>query len=123
MGRGRLVRHVVLVVFCTVQGCQAACVTAFQKVSLCMWLCLGLAGGDGGGVSTPDLLNCKIPRTLLVCAYGLLLKKYKNEQTSVGHFCGKRAMGAKKNGNGSENFCRSFFFFFFLLPTEMRSFL
>ena len=23
-------------------------------------------------------------------------QKYKNEQISVGHFCGKRAMGAKK---------------------------
>ena len=37
-------------------------------------------------------------------------QKYKNEQSSVGHFCGKRAMGAKKNGNGPEHFCRSVFF-------------
>ena len=37
-------------------------------------------------------------------------QKYKNEQISVGHFCGKRAMGAKKNGKGPESFCRSAFF-------------
>ena len=37
--------------------------------------------------------------------------------TTVGHFSGKRAMGAKKNGNGPEKNCRSVFFLW--PPREM----
>ena len=37
-------------------------------------------------------------------------QKHKNEQTSVGHFCGKRAMGAKKNENGLEKMVGRVFF-------------
>ena len=38
-------------------------------------------------------------------------QKHKNEQISVGQFCGKGAMVAKKNGNGPQHICRSVFFF------------
>ena len=48
-------------------------------------------------------------------------QKYKNEQISVGHFCGKRAMEAKKNGNDPEMFSRSVFLLW--PPMEMRSFM
>ena len=48
-------------------------------------------------------------------------QKYKNEQVSVGHFCGKRAIGGKKNENVPEKNCRSVFYLW--PPTEMRQFL
>ena len=47
------------------------------------------------------------------------LQKNKNEQISVGHVCGKHAMGAKKT-EMFQFFCR---FVFLWPPTEMRSFL
>ena len=38
------------------------------------------------------------PVVLISLQYAWDSKKNKNEQIAVGHFCGKHAMGAKKNG-------------------------
>ena len=48
-------------------------------------------------------------------------QKYKKEQNHVGHFCGNRAMGAKKKEMVQKCFCSSVFFLW--PPTKMRSFL